>query len=65
MPYFDIEPDDCRDLPKVLKSDEVADFLCIHKNKVYKLIRQGLLPAFRVGKSWRIYSENIAKLSQD
>lgn len=63
MIYYDIEPDDCRDLPRVLKPDEVADFLCVHKNTVYKLIRQGLLPAFRVGKSWRIYRNDLPKLS--
>lgn len=52
--YFAVEPDECLDLPAMLKPTEVAEFLCIHKNTVYKLIRRGDLPAFRVGKSWRI-----------
>ena len=63
MLYYDVAPDDCRDLPRVLKPEEVAEFLCVHKNTVYKLIKQGLLPAFRVGKSWRIYRKDLPKLS--
>lgn len=62
MLYYDIDPDDCRDLPEILRLREVADYLCIHKNTVYKLIRRGDLPAFRVGKSWRIRREVLAAL---
>lgn len=56
MLYDDVSPEECRDLPEVLKPTEVAEFLCIHKNTVYKLIKRGDLPAFRVGKSWRIFA---------
>lgn len=64
MLYYDIEPDECQQLPEILKPDEVADFLCIHKNTVYKLIHRGELPAFRVGKSWRILQRELLKLSR-
>lgn len=63
MLYFDVDPDECRELPKILKPIEVAEFLCIHKNTVYKMIRQGELPAFRVGKSWRIHLKDLVSLS--
>jgi excisionase family DNA binding protein len=31
-----------------------ADLLSIHENNVYSLIGTGKLPAYRVGKGWRI-----------
>lgn len=63
MLYFDIDPDDCRELPRILKPIEVAKFLCIHKNTVYKMIKRGDLPAFRVGKSWRIFRKDLISLT--
>lgn len=65
MLFYDIAPEDCRDLPEILRPGEVADFLCIHKNTVYKLIRRGELPAFRVGRSWRIRREVLAELVEE
>ncbi|WP_423774823.1 helix-turn-helix domain-containing protein [Bacteroides heparinolyticus] len=60
--HFAVEPYECLDLPGILKPTEVAEFLCIHKNTVYKLIRRGDLPAFRVGKSWRIQRNDLFHL---
>ncbi|WP_366776030.1 helix-turn-helix domain-containing protein [uncultured Gemmiger sp.] len=60
MLYYDVDPEECRQLPKILKPDEVADFLCIHKNTVYNLIRRGDLPAFRIGKCWRIRRKDLS-----
>ena len=48
MRSYDIDTDECRDLPQILLPNEVADYLCIHINTVYKLIHQGVVPAFRV-----------------
>lgn len=62
--YLSIEPEECQDLPEILKPTEVAEFLCIHKNTVYKLIKRGDLPAFRVGKSWRISRRDLSSLCQ-
>ena len=62
--YLSIEPEECQDLPEILKPTEVAEFLCIHKNTVYKLIKRGDLPAFRVGKSWRISRRDLSSLFQ-
>ena len=61
--YLSIEPEECQDLPEILKPTEVAEFLCIHKNTVYKLIKRGDLPAFRVGKSWRISRRDLSSLA--
>lgn len=62
MRCFDIDVDECRDVPEILTPNEVADYLCIHINTAYKLIRQGVLPAFRVGKSWRIRRADLLAL---
>lgn len=64
MLYDDVSPEECQDLPEILKPAEVAEFLCIHKNTVYKLIKRGDLPAFRVGKSWRISRQDLSSLCQ-
>ncbi len=65
MRYYDIDVEECRDLPLILLPSEVADYLCIHINTVYKLIHQRVLPAFRVGKSWRIRREDLLRLAAD
>lgn len=39
MLYFSVFPDEYQDFPAILKPSEVAEFLCIHKNTVYKLNR--------------------------
>ena len=62
--YLSIEPEEYQDLPEILKPTEVAEFLCIHKNTVYKLIKRGDLPAFRVGKSWRISRRDLSSFCQ-
>lgn len=62
MLYFSVSPDEYQDFPAILRPSEVAEFLCIHKNTVYKLIRWGDLPAFRVGKSWRIQRSDLFHL---
>ena len=41
-------------LGEILTLDEVAGYLKISKKTVYKLVRSGILPAFKVGKHWRV-----------
>lgn len=33
---------------------EVAEALCIGKNRVYELLEQNLLKGFRIGRVWKI-----------
>ncbi|MCX5895660.1 MAG: helix-turn-helix domain-containing protein, partial [Proteobacteria bacterium] len=37
----------------IMTADEVADYLKLSKITVYKLAKDGALPGFRVGGSWR------------
>lgn len=38
---------------RVMTLREVADFLKVHPNTIYRLARTGKLPAFKVGTDWR------------
>lgn len=38
---------------------EVMEFLAIGRNTFYKLVNTGELPAFRIGKLWRVRREDL------
>ena len=44
---------------KVLTVNELADYLRIHRSTVYRLLKQGLIPAFKIGSDWRFNVEAI------
>ena len=46
----------------ILTADEVAEYLKLSKITVYKLAKDGSIPGFRVGGSWRFSKSNIEKL---
>jgi len=46
-------------LPRVLTVKELSDYLRIHPSTVYKLLRSGDLPGFRIGTDWRFNGEVI------
>ncbi len=39
--------------PELLDTAQVAAYLAIHKITVYKLVKQGKIPAFKIGGRWR------------
>jgi excisionase family DNA binding protein len=43
---------------------EVAEMLKSHTNTVYKMCRQGVLPAVKIGKEWRIDSDKFLKFME-
>jgi excisionase family DNA binding protein len=43
----------------IMTIDEVATFLKLSKITIYKLVKKGDLPAFRVGNSWRFQRDKI------
>ena len=47
---------------QIMTVEEVADFLKLSKITVYKLVKKGDLPGFRVGNSWRFRRETIADI---
>lgn len=46
-------------LPGTLTPQQVADFLQVEPQTVWRMIRRGELPAFRVGRVYRITREDF------
>jgi excisionase family DNA binding protein len=44
---------------KVLTVGEVSDYLRVHRSTVYRLLKKGQLPGFRIGSDWRFNVEAI------
>jgi excisionase family DNA binding protein len=49
---------------ELLTAEELADFLRVHRSTVYRLLRNGHLPAFRVGSDWRFSRDLIEEWLQ-
>ncbi len=46
-------------LPRVMTVKELSDYLRVHPSTIYKLLRRGELPGFRIGTDWRFNAEVI------
>jgi excisionase family DNA binding protein len=46
---------------RIMTAVEVAQHLKIHPGKVYKLVRNGQIPAFKIGGDYRFYRDAIEK----
>jgi excisionase family DNA binding protein len=44
---------------KILKIDEVAEYLHIHVSTAYRLVNRGDIPGFKVASKWRFNLEQI------
>ena len=47
-----------------LTPKEVMNLLYIGRNTFYKLVNSGELPAFRIGKQWRIRKDDLRQYFQ-
>ncbi|CDE68298.1 dNA binding domain excisionase family [Clostridium sp. CAG:277] len=52
------------DYPAILLPEEVSEILRIGMNEMYKILNNGQLSAYRVGRSWRIPKENLINYIQ-
>ena len=41
---------------------EVMELLAIGKNTFYKMVQSGQLPAFRIGRQWRVRRDRLEEL---
>lgn len=48
-----------QDCPDVMDGLEVSKALHINRKTCYKLIRQGIIPAARIGRVYRLQKENV------
>jgi excisionase family DNA binding protein len=46
---------------EVLTVKEICDLLQVHPSTVYKLVRQGKIPSFRIGSDWRFRRDVIMR----
>ncbi len=46
-------------MDRLLTADEVADYLRVDRNTIYIWCREGVLPAIKVGKEWRIGQSDL------
>jgi excisionase family DNA binding protein len=46
---------------EILTVKEVSELLRVNRSTVYKLVRQGKIPAFRIGSDWRFQADLIAR----
>jgi excisionase family DNA binding protein len=46
---------------EILTVKDICDLLRLHQTTVYKLVRQGKIPSFRVGTDWRFRKDVILR----
>ncbi len=46
-------------VPRIMTVKEVSEYLRVHPSTVYKMLRAGALPGFRIGTDWRFNAEEI------
>ena len=44
---------------RLMKVAELADHLKVHPTTIYRLVRVGAIPAFKIGNNWRFDAEII------
>jgi len=45
--------------PEIMNVEEVADFFRVSNQTIYNMLREGKLPAVKVGREWRFSREKI------
>jgi excisionase family DNA binding protein len=46
---------------EILTVKEVCEILQLHPSTLYRLVKQGKIPAFRIGTEWRFRKEGIER----
>ena len=44
---------------KVITIGELSEYLRVHRSTLYRLLKKGQLPAFKIGSDWRFNLETI------
>ena len=53
------------DKARSLTVTELSEYLHIHRTTIYRLLREGKLPGFRIGSDWRFNLEAIEQWQRD
>ena len=54
---------DNQQLPALLAGAEAMEYLFISKNTLLKMLHNGTIKGFKVGKQWRIKKEDLIEFS--
>jgi excisionase family DNA binding protein len=46
---------------KVITVGELSEYLRVHRSTLYRLLKKGQLPGFKIGSDWRFNVETIDK----
>jgi excisionase family DNA binding protein len=46
---------------EILTIKEICDLLQVHPTTIYKLVRKGKIPSFRIGTDWRFRRDLIMR----
>ncbi|MBO8130482.1 MAG: helix-turn-helix domain-containing protein [Candidatus Marinimicrobia bacterium] len=49
----------------IMSVKEVANYLKIKEQTVYRLVQQGKIPALKIGGQWKIKKEHIDRLFEE
>ncbi len=49
---------------KMMKLPEAAEYLNISKSKLYEMVNEARVPAFKVGSHWRFNPEELADFAK-
>ena len=52
-------------MPRVIDIDELAAQLKVHKSTVYRMLKHGDMPGFKVGSDWRFDADAIDRWIAD
>jgi excisionase family DNA binding protein len=44
---------------KVMTVNELSDYLRVHRSTIYRLLKKGQIPGFKIGSDWRFNVEVI------
>ena len=50
---------------EILTMKDICDLLRVHPSTVYKMVRQGKIPSFRIGSDWRFRRDRIVRWMAD
>ncbi|MCF8567592.1 helix-turn-helix domain-containing protein [Alicyclobacillus tolerans] len=47
--------------PEIMTISQVAKYLQISEITTYKLVNEGKIPAFKIGRHWRVKKEDLSE----
>jgi excisionase family DNA binding protein len=53
------------DKARILTVTELSEYLHVHRTTIYRMLREGNLPGFRIGSDWRFSFDAIEQWQRD